>query len=320
MYLQATVANTNISEFLLIFIGVYLLYNIVLASIIQQSISAMHIHISPLFGFPSICSPQHNEFPVLYNWFSLVILCVCVRAHTHKHMHTRTQSCRLCNLIVCSLPGSSVHGNSQASILEWVAICFSRESSQPGIKSVSPVSPALAGRFFNTSTTWEVFIHELCLAAQYCPTLIDYSPPGSSVHGDFPGKNIGLGCHALLQGIFPIQGSNPGLPHGRQILYHLSQQGSPRILQWVAYPLSRGNFDPGIEPGSPALEADSLPAELPRKPPFIHSSVYICQIPSPNSHSILPFPLVSTHLFSMSVSLFLLCQQAHLYNFSRFHT
>ena len=120
------------------------------------------------------------------------------------------------------------------------------------------------------------FIHVLCLAAQYCPTLIDYSPPGSSVHGDFPGKNTGLGCHALLQGIFPIQGSNPGLPHGGQILYHLSQQGSPRILQWVAYPLSRGNFDPGIEPGSPALEADSLPAELPRKPHFIHSSVYIC--------------------------------------------
>ena len=115
-------------SFLLIFIGVYLLYNIVLASIIQQSISAMHIHISPLFGFPSICSPQHNEFPVLYNWFSLVILCVCVcvRAHTHKHMHTRTQSCRLCNLIVCGLPGSSVHGNSQASILEWIAISSSR--------------------------------------------------------------------------------------------------------------------------------------------------------------------------------------------------
>ena len=38
---------------------------------------------------------------------------------------------------------------------------------------------------------------------------------------DFPGKNTGLGCHFLLQGIFPAQGSNPGLPHYRQILYHL---------------------------------------------------------------------------------------------------
>ena len=46
--------------------------------------------------------------------------------------------------------------------------------------------------------------------------------PGSSVHGDSPGKNTGVGCHALLQGIFPTQGSNPGLPHCNQILYHLS--------------------------------------------------------------------------------------------------
>ena len=47
--------------------------------------------------------------------------------------------------------------------------------------------------------------------AQSCPTLRkakDCSPPGASVHRDFPGKNTGVGCHALLQGIFPIQGSN----------------------------------------------------------------------------------------------------------------
>jgi len=44
-----------------------------------------------------------------------------------------------------------------------------------------------------------------------------------------PGKNIGVGSHSLLQGIFPTQGSNPGLLHCRQILYHLSHQGSPRF-------------------------------------------------------------------------------------------
>ena len=71
---------------------------------------------------------------------------------------------------------------------------------------------------------------------------MDCSPPGSSVHGDSPGKNTGMGCHALLQGIFPTQGLNPGLPHCRQILYHLSHWGSPRILEWVAYSLPRGNF------------------------------------------------------------------------------
>ena len=44
---------------------------------------------------------------------------------------------------------------------------------------------------------------------------------------DFPGKSTGMGCHFLLQGIFPTQGSNPGLPYRRQMLYHLSHQGSP---------------------------------------------------------------------------------------------
>ena len=61
---------------------------------------------------------------------------------------------------------------------------------------------------------------------------MNYSPPGS-VHGDSPGKNTGVGCNALLQGIFPTQGLNPGLLHCRWILYHLSHQESLRILEWV---------------------------------------------------------------------------------------
>ena len=83
----------------------------------------------------------------------------------------------------------------------------------------------------------------LCLVAQSCLTLWDpmeCSPPGSSIHGNSPGKNIGMGCHALLQGIFPTQGLNPGLLHCRWILYCLSHQGSPRILKWV--PLLQRNF------------------------------------------------------------------------------
>ena len=54
------------------------------------------------------------------------------------------------------------------------------------------------------------------------PTLcnpMDCNPPGFSVHGDSPGKNTEVGCHALLQGILPTQGSNPGLLHCRQIVY-----------------------------------------------------------------------------------------------------
>ena len=60
-----------------------------------------------------------------------------------------------------------------------------------------------------------LFCPVLCLVAQSCLTLcdpMDCSLPGSSVHGNSPGRNTGEGCHALLQGIFPMQGSNPGLP------------------------------------------------------------------------------------------------------------
>ena len=58
---------------------------------------------------------------------------------------------------------------------------------------------------------------------------------------DSPGKNTAVGCHALLQGIFPTEGLNPGLLHCRWILYQLSYEGRPRILEWVAYPFSRGS-------------------------------------------------------------------------------
>ena len=66
----------------------------------------------------------------------------------------------------------------------------------------------------------------VCLVTQSCLTLcdpMDCSPPGSSVHEDSPGKNAG-GSHALLQGIFLIQGSNPGLSHCRWLLYHLKRR------------------------------------------------------------------------------------------------
>ena len=71
-----------------------------------------------------------------------------------------------------------------------------------------------------------------------------YSPWNS------PGQNTGMGSilppgvGSLPQGIFPTQGSNPGLLHGRWILYQLSHQGNPRILEWIAYPLSSGSSQP----------------------------------------------------------------------------
>ena len=67
--------------------------------------------------------------------------------------------------------------------------------------------------------------------AQSCPTL---RPHGLYSPWNSPGQNTGVGSLFLLQGIFPTQGLNPGLPHCRWILYQLSHRGSPRIPDWVA--------------------------------------------------------------------------------------
>ena len=85
---------------------------------------------------------------------------------------------------------------------------------------------------------------------------------------NFPGKNTGVCCHLHLQGMFLSQGSNPDLPHCEQTLL-LSEppaklpepQGKPTATGMGSLPLLQG-ISPGIEPGSPALQADSLPIEL----------------------------------------------------------
>ena len=70
--------------------------------------------------------------------------------------------------------------------------------------------------------------------SNFCDPM-DYSPPGSSVHGGSPSKNTGLGCHALLQGIFPTQKSNPcllHLLHYRHIPYHRTP-GEAHLYQYI---------------------------------------------------------------------------------------
>ena len=71
---------------------------------------------------------------------------------------------------------------------------------------------------------------------------MDCRLPGSTARGDSPGKKTGVGCHALLQGIFPAQGSKPGLPHCRQILYPLSSPGKPMNTGVVSLSLLQGIF------------------------------------------------------------------------------
>ena len=77
---------------------------------------------------------------------------------------------------------------------------------------------------------------------QLCPD--SWRPHGLYSPWNSPSQNIGVGCCSFLQRVFPTQGSNPGLPHCRWILYQLSHQGRPKILEWVADPFSSGYSQP----------------------------------------------------------------------------
>ena len=122
---------------------------------------------------------------------------------------------------------------------------------------------------------------------QLCPTVYDpmnCSLPGSSVRGDSPGKNTGVGCHFLLQGIFPTQGLNPGLL---------------RLLHWQAgsLPLAPPVFwffgqetcgilalQPGIEPIPLALEGEVLTTGPPEKSLGSLYEDKILQLKNQNTH------------------------------------
>ena len=81
-----------------------------------------------------------------------------------------------------------------------------------------------------SDTTEATQQQQQCLITQSYLTLhdpMDCSLPGSSVHGDSPGNKAEVGCHSLLQGIFLIQGLNPGLPHCRRILLDGIEQFLP---------------------------------------------------------------------------------------------
>ena len=66
--------------------------------------------------------------------------------------------------------------------------------------------------------------------------------PQTTQSWNSPGQNTGVSSLSLLQGVFPNQGLNPGLPHCRRTLYQLSHKESPRKLEWIACPFYRGSF------------------------------------------------------------------------------
>ena len=87
-------------------------------------------------------------------------------------------------------------------------------------------------------------------------------PHGLYSPWDSPGHITGVGSFSLIQRIFPTKGSNSGLLHCRWIIYQLNHREAKEY--WIGYPISSPVDlpDPGIEPGSPVLQADSLPTEL----------------------------------------------------------
>ena len=86
-------------------------------------------------------------------------------------------------------------------------------------------APALGALCHTINSHWLSILHSEMKVTHSCLTLCD---PMDSSPWNSPGQNTGVGTLSLLQGIFPTQGSNPGLPHCRQILYQMSYQGSPR--------------------------------------------------------------------------------------------
>ena len=139
-------------------------------------------------------------------------------------------SLTLCDSMDHSPPGSSVHGILQARILDWVAIYFTG-SSWLSDWNLSEWKSFSSVRLF--VTPWTI-----------------YSPGNSLCQNTGVGsQNTGVGSDSFLQGIFPTQRLNPGLPHCRWILYQMSHKGSLRILEWVAYPFSRGSSWPKNKTG-----------------------------------------------------------------------
>ena len=158
-------------------------------------------------------------------------------------------------------PGSSVHGNLQQEYSSELPFPPPGDLPRPGMKPTSLVSSALASGSFTTSATWG--LQDEVKWSESRSVLSDSLwPHGLHRPRNSPGQNTRVGSLSLLQGIIPPQGLNPGLLHYRRILYQLTHRGSPRILEWVASPFSRGSSPPKNQPRVSCIAGDSLPTDL----------------------------------------------------------
>ena len=118
------------------------------------------------------------------------------------------------------------------SVLASAAGRVGTDCRQPALMSGSPYCCVLCCAVLSHSVmSNSLRPHGLLLTRLLCPWT-------------FSRQDNGVSCYTLLQRIFPAQGLNPGLLHCRWILDHLSHQGRPRILVWLAYPFSSGSSWP----------------------------------------------------------------------------
>ena len=178
-------------------------------------------------------------------------------------MLSRFSHVRLCDPVDCSSPGSSVHGILQATVLRWFAMTSSRRSSWPRNQTCISCNPCIAGGLSTAEPpgkpSFQFCFKNVCgcvkkysknVTVLMSRSVLSCSVTSDSLwpHGLYPARlpcPWGFSRQEYWSGLpCPPPGNlpNPGLLHCRQILYHLSHQRSPRILEWVAYPFSRGSF------------------------------------------------------------------------------
>ena len=156
--------------------------------------------------------------------------------------------------ITCQAPLSM--GFSRQDYLSGLPCLPPGNLPNPGIEPEFLTSPVLADRFFTISVTWEtstsqqvipvpqLLDHVLrcgCLVAKSCPTLFQprvLQPARLLCPWDFLGRDTGVGCHFLLQGICPTQGSNPCLLHWQVDSLPLSHQGRRSLNNYFYYPVA----------------------------------------------------------------------------------
>ena len=168
---------------------------------------------------------------------------MCVYTRTHTYVYTQTHICiykhTRTHIYVYTHIDTHICIHARTRMLTDMLLqhCMLRiniqDSDSQNCQIQSQPRKPKSCLLLHTHKGRETFSHisrrRLMLVSQSCPTFcdpMDYSPPGFSVHGIF----------------------------------------QARILEWVAFPFSRGSSNPGIKPGSPALQAASLPSESPGKP------------------------------------------------------